>query len=211
MTAHADRDFGVSVPVETLAVHGGVILGHLVHTKRGIVLPHEARIGVTVPANLGDLLARRFADESFGAVHRSHRRVLGVAAMAGNATKALEGMDILSKILHRLCQPVDANHLMTCNAALDLLLCRRSGDCHGNHQSKQQTDHARPRPVHFRPRPSARRNATRSAISSERSSGRSALSPSRCRSVMKEWFHNAEITVDGESRPLTRARSGAAL
>ena len=130
MAAHADRHFLVSGAVESLAVDGGIILGHLVDAQRRIVLPHEAGVGMTTPADLRDLLAPRFADVAFGAIHRSHSGVVGIAAMAGDAAETFERVDVLSKIFYRLGQPLDADRLVAGDAAFSLRLrCRGEGGC----------------------------------------------------------------------------------
>ena len=94
MAARAGRHFLVFFLLESLAVNRRVILGDLIHSQRGIVLPHEVRVAVALAAYFDNLKGGGLADVAFLPVHRFEAHDGGIAAVTRHATKTLGGMDI---------------------------------------------------------------------------------------------------------------------
>jgi hypothetical protein len=103
-------------------VNRSVIFRNLVDPKRGIVLSHETRIGVTPPAHLDHLSWRGLADISLRPIHRLHAWTRSVTAMAGNASKPFRRMNIVFELLDGLGQPIDAYRQMAGRTTIGLLL-----------------------------------------------------------------------------------------
>ena len=110
MAAHADGDLRVVELSEPAAVHGGRVLGDLVHAKRRVVALHEPRVGMAAAAERGDLLTRRACRcNPFGGTHGLHALLVGVAAVARHAAESLGAVDVVGEGLRRRRQPVVAD------------------------------------------------------------------------------------------------------
>ncbi len=101
VTAYAGRDFRVVEFHQSPPVDRDLILGDLVHAKRGIVALHELRIRVAAAANRRDLAVPGHADVPFGGIHGFEATLPGVTAMAGDAAEPLGRMHVFRVLLHR--------------------------------------------------------------------------------------------------------------
>lgn len=122
VTTSAGRNFWILEFSEPSTVNRSVIFRNLVDPKRGIVLSHETRIGVTPPAHLDHLSWCGLADISLRPIHRLHSWTRSVTAMAGNASKPFSRMNIVFELLDRLGQPIDAYRQMAGRTTIGLLL-----------------------------------------------------------------------------------------
>ena len=102
VTTSAGRNLRVFELFEPPAVNRSVIFRNLVDPKRGIVLSHETRIGVTPPAHLDHLSWCGLADISLRPIHRLHSWTRSVTAMAGNTSKPFSRMNIVFELLDGL-------------------------------------------------------------------------------------------------------------
>src|SRR4029434_1566808 len=69
VTAGTRRHLRIIEFLEASAVCRGVVLGHLVHRQCRIVALHDLRITMTVPADLWEVLPRRYTNEPSGGLH----------------------------------------------------------------------------------------------------------------------------------------------
>ena len=75
---------------QVLAVDAGGIFGVLVHSLRGVILPHEVWIAVAPGAEFWDCRAWGHTDESVGLAHGGLRIVrIGIAAVASGARESM--------------------------------------------------------------------------------------------------------------------------
>jgi len=83
-------------------------------------LAHEARIGMTVPANLNDLSRTRLADVSLGAIHRFQTHFCPIAAVASDTAEAFCSVDVRLVQLDGLREIVDAKRAVAYRAGFSL-------------------------------------------------------------------------------------------
>src|ERR1039458_1405043 len=83
---------------QVLAVDAGLIFGILVHSLRGVILPHEVWIAVAPGAEFRDCRPWGHTDESVGLAHGGLRVVrIGVAAVASRARESMLEVHAISK------------------------------------------------------------------------------------------------------------------
>src|ERR1019366_338559 len=87
---------------QALAVDAGLIFGILVHSLRGVILPHEVWIAVAPGAEFRDCRPWGHTDESVGLAHGGLRIVrIGVAAVASGARESVLEVHATSKCSRR--------------------------------------------------------------------------------------------------------------
>ena len=106
-----------------------VVFRNLVDPKRGIVLSHEARVGVAPPAHLDDLSWGGLANVSLRPIHRFQSHLGAIPTMASNTTKSFRRMDVSLVQLYRLRQMLHAERPMANRAAFFLRLSVGDAGC----------------------------------------------------------------------------------
>src|SRR5262249_55813808 len=96
VTAGTRRHLRIIDFLEESAVGRGVVLGHLVHPQCRIVALHDLRITMTVPADLRQVLPRRYTNEPPGGIHGFHAGLVWIPPVTGGATEAARRMDIVA-------------------------------------------------------------------------------------------------------------------
>ena len=103
MTTRTRGDVRIAELRESLPVDGRQVLGDLVDADAGVVLAHEARVGVAPATNLQLFSADGLADEALGRVHSIESGVL-ITAVARDAAKAASSVHVVGKGVGRTAE-----------------------------------------------------------------------------------------------------------
>src|SRR5215831_14870172 len=79
---------------------------------------------MTVPADLREVLPRRYTNEPSGGIHGFHAGLLRIPSVTGGATEAARRMDIVAEGLDGMRQACITSGEMAGDATV-MLLCRR--------------------------------------------------------------------------------------
>ena len=98
MTVDAYGDLGITFRKE-ISVNTGLVLAQLICAQRRIVLAHEGPIGVTAPAELGDVSALDLSAKSGTLTHGIHACLCGISSMATRTSQTFLIVNVAGKLL----------------------------------------------------------------------------------------------------------------
>jgi hypothetical protein len=139
MAIGTDSNLAITLGQQS-AMHASLILVQLVSAQRGIVLTHECRVGVALPAQRWNCFAIWLATKPCRLAHRIHVGLPRVPTVATGAGQSFLEVDILSKLILR-----NFERRVQCRMAIDArvraLGPRRTDQHQGREQGTACSDH----------------------------------------------------------------------